>query len=136
MRPRGYQAAQMDEEKRQRGQTLLAIDNEPLIVLVGNDDRTKEVIAISRDIGKLMVRLIVIEERRRKVLNQFFDLTFFPAILTLIEVDFILLIFQEAIYLLGVGVDDIHRRPPSRTVSTRISSSSPSVWASRARMSA
>ena len=77
----------MDQQKRQRCEPLLAIDDEPLPVFLRHDDGAKEVLPILGHGPAFVMGLVVLEKARREILNQFSDLLRLPLVVTLIVVD-------------------------------------------------
>lgn len=81
-----YEVVQVDQEQREGGESLLAVDHELLRVLVAYDDGTEEVVPVLFD-SRALVRFVeVIEEFTRQVVQQFLDLLGAPPVLSLIIV--------------------------------------------------
>ena len=68
-RIRLLQDVQVDEEERQRSQALLPIDDEVSNILVTNDDRAEEVVAVLLDVAQLVLRSPVVVELVNEVLE-------------------------------------------------------------------
>ena len=79
-----------DQEQRQRGQPLLAVDDELLAVLVADDDRAEEVVAVVGHGAALVAFLVALQELGGEVVDQLRDLLLLPLVLALVVVDRVL----------------------------------------------
>jgi hypothetical protein len=84
-----------DQEQCQRSKPLLSVDDELLPILVADDDRPQEVVAVVRDGAALVAFLVALEEFIGEVLDEFGDLLLLPFVLALIIVDRILVAREE-----------------------------------------
>src|SRR5690606_18909924 len=81
---------QEGEEQRQRGQALLAVDDELLPLFVADDDGAEEVVAVVGNGAALVALLVALEELRREVGDQLGELLPLPLVLALVVVDRVL----------------------------------------------
>src|SRR5262245_57650682 len=122
---------EVDQEQRERCQSLLTIDDVVNSILVVDDDRTQEVVAVGFYLLPTVLRVIVVKESRGQVVNQFADLFGFPAVLTLVVLDGKLRGIEQLADRLRLAQDFLHGATPPT-----ISASSPSVSDSRPMISA
>ena len=107
--PVDLEMVEMDKEERQRGETLLAVHDEPMASLVADDNRSKEVVAVALDLVTGVSRLVGVEELLRQVVDQFADLPLLPCVLALIEVDGVLGLVKQLPDGACVAVDGLSR---------------------------
>src|SRR6266702_8434946 len=78
---------EVDQEERNGGKALLAVDDELLPVFVADDDGTEEVVAVVLDSAALVPGLVAVKKLLREVIDQFGNLLALPAVLALVVVD-------------------------------------------------
>ncbi len=99
--------AQVDQEKRQGRQALLAIDNEPLPVLVADDDRAEKVVAVASHGPALVHRLVVFLEDLDEIVDELGDLLGLPLVFALVVIDRVLPSEQELAHRACLAVDSL-----------------------------
>ena len=125
------EVAQVHQQQCQAGEPLLAIDDVVGALLLADDDGAEEVVRIILHLLPLVTGLVVLEELPAQVVKQLLDLLGLPLVLPLVVIDGVLHSLQEFADGLGFAEDFSHAVAPFV-----ISSSSPSVSSSSARMSA
>jgi len=109
VRPLKLAAMKMNEQQRQRGETLLAVDDVALAITFADDDRAKKIVAILLDFGSVMFRSVSIKESRPEVVEKFAHLLVLPFVFALIVINRILGSVQELADGLGFALDFFHR---------------------------
>jgi hypothetical protein len=102
-------SVQMDEDQRQRREPLLPVDDELASVLVADDDRAEEVVAVVLDGAALVPRLVALGEFLGEVGDELVDLLALPTVFPLVVVDRELGTAEECPDALGVAPDFLHR---------------------------
>src|SRR5207245_7107716 len=70
----GQLVSKEDQQKRHGRQPLLAVDDELLTVLVTDDDRAEEVVAVLGQGGALVAGLVAFEEFICQIVHEFSDM--------------------------------------------------------------
>src|SRR5687768_5405157 len=81
---------QEDQQQGERGEPLLAVDDELLAVLVADDNRTQEIVAVVGYGASLVRFLMALEELCREVVDQLRDLLLAPLVFALVVIDRVL----------------------------------------------
>ena len=120
---------QEDQQQRERRQPLLAVDDELHAVLVADDDRPEEVVAVVGHIGALVARLVALQELGRQVSHQLSDLLRLPLVLALVVVDGVLPASQQFADSPSLAIDLAWQTPVKRHRSSlhRLQSVSPAI---------
>ena len=103
-------AVQANQQQRQRGHALLAVDQVVLAAALADDDGAEEILSVAADCGRLVAGLVVAEELGLQVRQQLVDVLLLPLVLALVLVDGERLALQEDLHVAIVRDDDAHTR--------------------------
>lgn len=106
MRLRG--PVEADEEQREGGHALLAIDQVVLPAPLAHDDRAEEVLPVVLHRRGVITRLVVAEELALEVREQLLDVLLLPLVLALVLVDGERLALQQLLHVAVVRGNGAH----------------------------